>query len=61
MAGSIRRAGGETRPSAASDNVMLCPMVNAVTTMSGLPAAAEQQQADEKQDVVRSDQDVLNP
>jgi hypothetical protein len=31
IAGSMMLAGGETRFSAASDSVMLCPMVNAVT------------------------------
>ena len=31
IAGSMMLAGGETMFSAASDSVMLCPMVNAVT------------------------------
>ena len=47
--------------SAASDSVMLWPMVNAVTMRSSaIQRAAEQQQADEEQDVIRPDQDVVD-
>ena len=61
MAGSMRRAGGVTMFSAASDSVMLCATVNAVTTSSELPdRAAEQQQADEEQQVIGADQDVMD-
>ena len=47
--------------SAASDSVMLCATVNAVTIDRQLPdRAAEQQQADEKQQVVGADQNVVD-
>ena len=61
IAGSMMRAGGLTMFSAASDSVMLCATVNAVTTSDELPErSAEQQQADEEQQVVRADQDVVD-
>ena len=61
IAGSMMRAGGLTMLSAASDSVMLCATVNAVTmTASWRTDAAEQQQADEEQQVVRADQDVVD-
>ncbi len=47
--------------SAASDSVMLCATVNAVTTSDQLPErSAEQQQPDQKQQVVGADQDVVH-
>ena len=47
--------------SAASDSVMLCAMVKAVTTaISCRIDAAEQQQADQEQQVVGADQDVMD-
>ena len=47
--------------SAASDSVMLCATVNAVTIDRELAdRAAEQQQPDEEQQVVRADQDVMD-
>ena len=61
IAGSMSRAGGVTMLSAASDSVMLCATVNAVTmSASWRSDAAEQQQADEKQQVIRTDQDVVD-
>ena len=61
IAGSMMRAGGVTMLSAASDSVMLCATVNAVTmTASCRIDAAEQQQADEEQQVIRADQDVVD-
>ena len=61
MIGSTSRAGGVTTFSTASDSVMLWATVNAVTTNSSCPhAAPEQQQADEKQQVIGSDQDVVH-
>ena len=61
IAGSMSRAGGLTMLSAASDSVMLCATVNEVTMTRELPdRAAEQQQADEEQQVVGTDQDVVN-
>ena len=59
IAGSISRAGALTMLSAASDSVMLCATVNDVTMHDELPdRAAEQQQADEEQQVIGADQDV---
>ena len=47
--------------SAASDSVMLCATVNALTTSEQLPErSAEQQQPDEEEQVIRADQDVLH-
>ena len=61
IAGSMIRAGGLTMFSAASDSVMLCATVNAVTIDRELPErAAEQQQADQEQQVVGADQDVMD-
>ena len=55
-----RSAAARRCSSAASDSVMLWPIVNAVTMRTQRPpAAAEQQQADEKQDVIGPDQDVM--
>ena len=61
IAGSMMRAGGLTRLSAASDSVMLCATVNAVTISSELAErAAEQQQPDQEQQMVGADQDVVD-
>ena len=61
IAGSMMRAGGVTMFSAASDSVMLCAIVNAVTmTREPADAAAEQQQSDQEQQVIRADQDVMH-
>ena len=61
IAGSMMRAGGVTMLSAASDSVMLCAIVNAVTmTASCRMRSAEQQQPDQKQQVIRPDQDVVH-
>ena len=62
IAGSMMLAGGETMLSAASESVMLWPIVNAVTMRtSASQRAAEQQQADEEQDVIGPDEDVMRP
>jgi len=59
---SMIRAGGLTMLSAASDSVMLWATVNAVTNRRK-PAhrAAEQQQADEKEQMVGTDENVMDP
>ena len=57
----MMRAGGLTMFRAASDSVMLCASVNEVTTMSSWrTVSAEQEQADQEQQMVRADQDVVN-
>ncbi len=61
MAGSTTPAGGATMLSAARDSVMLWATVKAVTTSSSrLVESAEQEQPDEKQQVVRTYQDMVN-
>ena len=61
MAGSTKCAGGFTMPSVASESVMLWPSVNAETmARSRGTAPAEQQQADDEEDVVGADGDVMD-
>ena len=61
IAGSMSRAGGVTRFSAASDSVMLCATVNDGHDEQQLPhRAAQQQQPDEEEQVIGADQDVMD-
>ena len=61
IAGSMMLAGGLTTPSAASDSVMLCANVNAGHDQQQ-PAerAAQQQQADQEEQMIGTDQDVMH-